>query len=182
MILLQSVLVTIDRHEWYAPPQLYTRDDCSGLWIAKPAFQPDSLILSSDIKDVGNLVGLSVSSTGKAPCVGHMYQDDHQELPDGITGMQAIPEDAADNASDGGVKKRKVEEDLSPDGYLFADSSLNDASETKPEKSSSMQGEVLMYSQGAGTATAVNASIAERVIEPTLVMFEVILYSCWCLR
>jgi hypothetical protein len=28
----KSVLVTVDRHEWYAQPQLYTRDDASGLW------------------------------------------------------------------------------------------------------------------------------------------------------
>lgn len=36
----QSVLVTIDRHEWYASPQIYTRDDNSGLWIGKQAL-PD---------------------------------------------------------------------------------------------------------------------------------------------
>ncbi|GJZ01113.1 hypothetical protein Tco_0519074, partial [Tanacetum coccineum] len=34
------VLVTIDRHEWFASPQIYTRDDDSGLWIAKRAL-PD---------------------------------------------------------------------------------------------------------------------------------------------
>ncbi|KAK4273653.1 hypothetical protein QN277_017000 [Acacia crassicarpa] len=169
----KSVLVTIDRHEWYAPPQLYTRDDCSGLWIAKPAFQLDSLILLSDVKDIGNPVGHSISPSSEHHCVGHMHQVDNQEMPDGITDMQASSEDATDNASDGGVKKRKVEEDLSADGNIVADSSLNDARETKQEKSSSMQGEVLMYSQGAGSATAVNASFAERVIEPTLVMLEV---------
>ncbi|PNX71803.1 protease Do-like 7-like protein, partial [Trifolium pratense] len=36
------VMVTVDCHEWHAPPQIYTRDDSTGLWIAKPAFQPDS--------------------------------------------------------------------------------------------------------------------------------------------
>ncbi|KAK9062912.1 hypothetical protein SSX86_020102 [Deinandra increscens subsp. villosa] len=33
----QSVLVSIDRHEWYAAPEIYTRDDISGLWIQKQA-------------------------------------------------------------------------------------------------------------------------------------------------
>ncbi|XP_076912299.1 protease Do-like 7 [Bidens hawaiensis] len=33
----KSVLVTMDRHEWYAAPEIYTRDDNSGLWIRKPA-------------------------------------------------------------------------------------------------------------------------------------------------
>jgi len=31
------VLVTVDRHEWYAEPQLYTRDDATGLWKRTPA-------------------------------------------------------------------------------------------------------------------------------------------------
>ncbi|KAD5960906.1 hypothetical protein E3N88_12378 [Mikania micrantha] len=35
----KSVLVTVDRHEWYATPEIYTRDDNSGLWIGKPALQ-----------------------------------------------------------------------------------------------------------------------------------------------
>ncbi|XP_057796551.1 protease Do-like 7 [Salvia miltiorrhiza] len=32
----KSVLVTIDRHEWYAPPHIYTRNDTTGLWTMKP--------------------------------------------------------------------------------------------------------------------------------------------------
>lgn len=169
-------MVTVDRHEWYAPPQLYTRDDCTGLWIIKPAFQPDSLFLSSGVKDVGNLAGQPISLTGERSCVGHVHQNNNQELADGITSMETSYEDASDNASDGGAKKRRVEEDLSADGSVVADFSLNDARETKLEKSSSMQDDVLVDYQGA-TAAAANASFAERVIEPTLVMFEVILWK-----
>ncbi|KAK9061958.1 hypothetical protein SSX86_019142 [Deinandra increscens subsp. villosa] len=33
----KSVLVSIDRHEWYASPEIYKRDDNSGLWIRKQA-------------------------------------------------------------------------------------------------------------------------------------------------
>ncbi|VFQ70275.1 unnamed protein product [Cuscuta campestris] len=42
----KSVLITVDHHEWYAPPQIYTRDDSSGLWLAESALSPDSVLLS----------------------------------------------------------------------------------------------------------------------------------------
>eukprot|EP00897_Mesotaenium_endlicherianum_P001308 jgi/Mesen1/1204/ME000128S00177 len=33
----KSVLATMDRHQWYAPPQMNTRDDRTGLWTRTPA-------------------------------------------------------------------------------------------------------------------------------------------------
>lgn len=175
---LQSVLVTVDRHEWYAPPQIYTRDDSTGLWNAKPAFQLDSPFLSSGAKDVENLSRQPVSLTDEHGCGGHVCGDNNQELVDGVTSMETNHEDPSEcvshhNASDGVVKKRRVEEDLSTDGAV-ADFSLNDTRDTKLEKSSVIQDDMLMDYQGAG-AGAANASVAERVIEPTLVMFEVLL-------
>lgn len=173
----KSVLVTVDRHEWYAPPQIYTRDDSTGLWIAKPAFQHDSPFLSSGVKDVENLPAQPVSLTSEHACRGHVCEDSNLELVDGVTSMETNCEDhsecvAHNNASDGVVKKRRVEEDLSADGNVVADFSLNDNREAKLEKSSVIQDDMLMDYQGA-TAAAANASVAERVIEPTLVMFEV---------
>ncbi|XP_028197146.1 protease Do-like 7 isoform X2 [Glycine soja] len=173
----KSVLVTVDRHEWYAPPQIYTRDDSTGLWNAKPAFKLDSSFLSLGAKDVENLSRQSVSLTGEHACGGHVCGDNSQELVDGVTSMETNCEDPSEcvshhNASDGVVKKRKVDEDLSADGNVVADFSLNDSRETKLEKSSIIQDDMLMDYQGATAATA-NASVAERVIEPTLVMFEV---------
>ncbi|KAJ4830022.1 hypothetical protein Tsubulata_001862 [Turnera subulata] len=38
----KTALVTIDRHEWYDAPKIYSRDDNSGLWIPRPAIQPQS--------------------------------------------------------------------------------------------------------------------------------------------
>ncbi|KAK7285241.1 hypothetical protein RJT34_20005 [Clitoria ternatea] len=172
----KSVLVTVERHEWYAPPQIYTRDDGTGLWIAKPAFPLDSPFLSSGAKDVGNLARQPVSPPGEHACGGLVCEDNNQELVDGVTSMETNYEDSSEdvshhNASDGVVKKRRVEEDLSADGNV-ADFSLSDARESKLEKSGVIQDDVLMDYQGAAAAAA-NASVAERVIEPTLVMFEV---------
>ncbi|KAL5076869.1 hypothetical protein RYX36_015853 [Vicia faba] len=171
----KSVLVTVDRHEWYAPPQIYTRDDSTGLWIAKPAFQPDSPFLSSGTKDVGNLASCPISLTGEHACGGDVSEGNHQELVDGVTSMETNYEDPSEgvshhNGSDGIVKKRRVD-DLSTDGSV-ADISFNESEEAKLEKSGAIQDDGLMDYQGATAATA-NASITERVIESTLVMFEV---------
>ncbi|XP_061370222.1 protease Do-like 7 isoform X2 [Gastrolobium bilobum] len=173
----KSVLVTVDRHEWYAPPLIYTRDDSTGLWIAKPACQPNSLFLSSCPKDVGNLARQPDSLTGEHACAEHVSEGNNQELVNGVTSMETNYEDPSEyashhNAFDGVVKKRRVEEALSADGSVVADFSLNETRETKLEKSGVIQDDELMDYQGATAATA-NASVSERVIEPTLVMFEV---------
>ncbi|XP_023761570.1 protease Do-like 7 isoform X1 [Lactuca sativa] len=93
----KSVLVTVDRHEWYAPPQIYTRDDNSGIWVGKQALVVGPTL--EVIKGVDVDVGEQVANGNN------------------VTNME-------DSSSDNG--------------------------------------------NGNG-----NASVAERVIEPTLVMFEV---------
>lgn len=93
----KSVLVTVDRHEWYAPPQIYTRDDDSGIWVGKQALVVGPTL--EVIKGVDVDVGEQVANGNN------------------VTNMD-------DSSSDNG--------------------------------------------NGNG-----NASVAERVIEPTLVMFEV---------
>ncbi|PPS11100.1 hypothetical protein GOBAR_AA09549 [Gossypium barbadense] len=158
-----SVLVTVDCHEWYAPPQIYTRDDSSGLWTAKPAFQLDSMIPSSGVN-------------GKATRMEHVNQVNHQELTDGLSSMETCCEHSSaelnsHNEAGIGSKKRRVEEDMSSDGVL-ADGSLNETGEVKLENKSATENAVVSDYPGA-TAAAANASIAEQVIEPTLVMFEV---------
>ena len=103
---------------------IYTRDDSSGLWSAKPAFQPDSILLSSPIKDLG---GLDLHST-EDTCMGHMHHDSHQELTNGngATSMETSYEHVSDEVHsrdevDVEVKKRRVEEDLSADRNVVAD-------------------------------------------------------------
>ncbi|XVF31696.1 hypothetical protein REPUB_Repub17cG0014300 [Reevesia pubescens] len=159
----KSVLVTVDRHEWYAPPLIYTRDDCSGLWTAKLAFQPESMMPSSVVN-------------GEATPMEHIHQDSHQELIDDVTSMETSSEHASaelhsQDETGIGSKKRRVEEDMSSDGVV-ANGSLNEIGDVKLENKTATENTVLRDYQGA-TAAAANASIAERVIEPTLVMFEV---------
>ncbi|CAB4304141.1 unnamed protein product [Prunus armeniaca] len=86
----KSVLVTVDRHEWYAPPQIYTRDDCTGLWTAKPAFQPDAILLSSGINGLGGTGSQAGPLSSEVISVGHIHRDSHEELTDGVASMEPV--------------------------------------------------------------------------------------------
>lgn len=115
---------------------------------------------------------------GEGNFMEHIHQSNGQELTDGVTSMEMNCEDASDEARPGndpvGLKKRRVEEDLSAEGNVVADCSLLETREAKLEDPNTMQNDILRDFQGA-TVTAANASFSERVIEPTLVMFEVII-------
>ncbi|XP_062107572.1 protease Do-like 7 isoform X2 [Humulus lupulus] len=173
----KSVLVTVDRHEWYAPPQIYKRDDSTGLWNAKPAFQPAS-ILPSSVNGLGVLSGQAVPLSTEGTCMEHMNQD-NLELTDGhdVTSMETNCEFVFDEASsrvevDLEVKKRRVEEELSADGSLVAEYTVPGTRNAKLEGPITMENAMVREYQGA-TPVAANASFPERMIEPTLVMFEV---------
>ncbi|XP_020888662.1 protease Do-like 7 isoform X2 [Arabidopsis lyrata subsp. lyrata] len=128
----KSVLVTIDRHEWYAPPQLYTRNDSSGLWDAKPAIEPASVSPSIAI-------------------------------------MEASSGDGSQNDFGSEAKKQRVDDEtldgIASNGSLYG-------SEFKSDDAMATDSTVLRDFEGA-TALPANASLAERAIEPALVMFEV---------
>ncbi|KAF5747459.1 DegP protease 7 isoform 1 [Tripterygium wilfordii] len=166
----KSVLVTVDRHEWYAAPQIFTRDDSSGLWVPTPAYKHESVRQSSVVN--------YVPSSGGASCVEleHIHHGTNHELTDGITSMETSYEHGSEENSsrdetDVEAKKRRVEGNLSADG-LITDCSLDESGELKLEDPNTVENGLLRDYQGA-TAAVANASLAESVIEPTLVMFEV---------
>ncbi|KAI3808476.1 hypothetical protein L1987_24427 [Smallanthus sonchifolius] len=113
----KSVLVTMDRHEWYPAPEIYTRNDDSGLWIGKPALPDVSK------QSVNGVISMETS-------------------------LKTEPHDQ--DESDCGVKKRRVSEDGNMVDNYEDPRSQEDAVLTDP-----------------------HGSVAEREIEPTLVMFEV---------
>ncbi|KAH7852635.1 hypothetical protein Vadar_027235 [Vaccinium darrowii] len=174
----KSVLVTIDRHEWYAPPQIYTRDDSTGLWTIKPALPPESPLLSSCVNNLEQSFANSniQLDTSEASLTADIHQDINQGVVDGVSSMDTSSERVGEgpisrNDSDVGAKKRRVEEDSSADS-LVANFSLHEPREEKLDDSTSSENALLRDYQGAAAA-AVSSSVAERVIEPTLVMFEV---------
>lgn len=159
------MLVTIDRHEWYAPPQLYTRNDSSGLWDVKPAIEPAAASPS-----VGNN-GLPISQ--HISLCHHDTEPMHEVNVRGVTDSAAIMEASSGDGSlnDFGseAKKQRVEDD-SLDG-VAANGSLY-GSEFKSDDAMATDNTLLRDFEGA-TALSANASLAERAIEPALVMFEV---------
>ncbi|KAI3726424.1 hypothetical protein L1987_66221 [Smallanthus sonchifolius] len=131
-----SVLVTVDRHEWYASPQIYTRDDGSGIWIGKPALLPNSQLISSGAIQVGN----------------------------GVASMDTSTSEHVQEESNNGTKKRRLgEEDASADGTMIAE-----------VEDSTSPGNTVMSDDHDTSADSGNASVAERVIEPTLVMLTAV--------
>lgn len=175
----KSVLVTVDRHEWSAPPQIYTRDDSSGLWATKQALPPDCPLLSSGNDTAKQALGNHrVSMDNGEPCpMEHVHQYIGEQLTNGVTSMDTSNEHESEGLhsraeSDGGTKKRRVEDDLSAEGIAIADCSVNVPKEERLEDSRTLEDAVLVDHHGA-VADDGNASVAEHVIEPTLVMFEV---------
>lgn len=144
----------------------------------KSAFQPDSVLLSSSVNDIGGLVSQTVS-VSEATCMVHTHHDSHPEVTDGVTSMEtneghALEDGHSRDEFDVEAKKRRVEEDLSADGNVVADYVLHENREAKLGDLSSMENAVTRDYQGAISASA-NASFAERLIEPTLVMLEVMI-------
>ncbi|XAR51472.1 HtrA2 peptidase [Bertholletia excelsa] len=172
----KPVLVTIDRHEWHAPPQIYTRDDSTGLWTIQPALAPESPFLFSSMNNAKQGIGNHTvsSEAAKAGLMEHMHPQINPESTDVVVSMETSSEhvakgpDSCDD-SDIGSKKRRVEEESSADSSVIANCSLHEPREEKIEDNGSSGNAFLRDYQGA----AANASVAERVIEPTLVMLEV---------
>ena len=115
---VQHTIVTIDQRGWYATPQLYTRNDATGLWIAKSA-----MLLES-------------------PYVVSIHQRGHRDV------------------------NSNVDENIAVEGTVSSSRDLDDIKGVS-RHSSSMEGSDL-----ARTISG-NTSLAEQVIKPALVKFEV---------
>ncbi|CAN1228030.1 Protease Do-like 7 [Linum perenne] len=165
----KSVLVTVDRHEWYAPPQIYTRNDSSGLWTAKPAIQPESLRPVAGVNNtIHPLASETVILSAETANLKKINQRENLDSANGDIGMETCNE-LSGNQSDIGIKKRRLS-DLSGNEISVGDGSFCEPEQLNMEDSESNGNEVLSDNQGVSAVA--NASFAESVIEPTLVMFE----------
>lgn len=162
------------------PPLIYTRNDSTGLWTGKPALPPESPPLSSSMISVEQ--GLEnnrvPAGAGEASLTEHMCHNFNQDSTDVVTTVKSSFEvvselqNSRDN-SNVGATKNQVEEDSSDDSIVTANCSLDDPKEEKLEVATGSENACSGYDQ-CSAAIATNASIAERVLEPTLVMLEVI--------
>lgn len=168
----KSVLVTIDQHGWYAPPQLYTRNDATGLWNAKLAIPLESPFVVSHRAghmdaNLNSVPPLTESSPMDLKC-----QHESENTADGCVKMQTDEEIAVDGSHSGEdsiieKKRRRVDEEIAAEGTISSFGDLDDIKDGALRHPSSVEGSDL-----ARTISS-NASLAEQVIEPALVMFEV---------
>ncbi|GAB4827970.1 Protease Do-like 7 [Ancistrocladus abbreviatus] len=150
----KSVLVTVDRHEWYAPPRVYARDDSTGLWIARLALPSNSPLLSSVINYAGGTdPETMLPGNDEVSLVEYADQQNSHKLVDGAASMEAH-------------YNHVFEEAHSRDG------SLHEPREENLDHSTISETAVVREYQAAITPGA-NTSVAESVIEPTLVLVEV---------
>lgn len=165
--------MTIDRHEWYAPPQLYTRNDATGLWTAKSAIPPESpFIASAHHAGPIDANSNSVSSLPESSPMDLKCQHESENLTDGCIKTQTDDEinvDGSHSSEDSLVekKRRRVDEEIAAEGTISSSGDLDEIKGGGLRHLSSVDGSDL-----ARTISS-NASLAEQVIEPALVMFEV---------
>ncbi|KAL6176336.1 hypothetical protein ACLB2K_052970 [Fragaria x ananassa] len=97
------------------------------------------------------------------------------ELNEGVTSMETSYEHSEGVPQDGSdveTKKRRVKEDFSSDANVLADGSFFERNEGDVEDADTVENSMMRDFQGENLAAA-NSSLAERIIEPTLVMLEV---------
>ncbi|CAK7339049.1 unnamed protein product, partial [Dovyalis caffra] len=170
----KSVIVCIDRHEWYGAPKVYTRDVSSGLWTASSAIQPRFLQLSScssDVEQGPKVESFSLSS--ESTVVKVMHQSNEQELANGVVRREAsnghISMEAHSEEEYDAKTECRAQGHLSSKEIVAANCSTREIGEIKLKDPSTTEKSVLKGFEAATSA----ASLVESVIEAALVMLEI---------
>eukprot|EP01018_Ginkgo_biloba_P021650 Gb_35729 [translate_table: standard] len=176
-----SVLVTVDRHEWYAPPQLYTRDDGTGLWERRPALLSAAALPMPPVvhyEEKEPALQPQVSAGGETGVVEGESKIIDRDLTDVGSNMSSdanlsdsqnfLASPASPCRSE--TKRRRVHQQVAGEGIVASDCTLERIEEGLDDNRIVENTPAIDEGGGAG---AINASVAEQVIEPTLVMFEV---------
>ncbi|KAI3917811.1 hypothetical protein MKW92_008437 [Papaver armeniacum] len=163
----KSVLVTVGRHEWYGPPQIYTRDDSTGLWTARPALPHASKFLSSSHcyknDPPSKTSSLTISEVGTLEPKAKDAIIDRTDEPF-VGGIHSLGE------SNVGTTKQYLEDDASIKEIALSDHAIHEPADERLTDIKELNNTGKLGDRGG---IAANASVAERVLEPTLVMCEV---------
>lgn len=165
--------MTVDRHEWYAPPLIYTRNDRTGSWSVQLALPSEAALLKSSVRGPGNIIPCAVVSNGKPDLSQNVLQSSGEGWVDGSARMQGNDDGSFGDTDvseepNTSRKRRRAEEASVAEGGIIANVGLHAVKEIMmvPPTVESVD-----LSDGRDIVT--NASVAEQAIEPTLVMFEV---------
>ena len=121
--------MTIDRHEWYAPPQWYRREDAAGIWQIKNAVL--NSILYSSITTVHSkehdVSAHPININSEEACVDSPVTNGRDEEIGSVSshdvGVPPIECDqiAADTLGRSDSKRRRVLEKSSDDTFVTSD-------------------------------------------------------------
>ncbi|ERN04348.1 protease Do-like 7 isoform X1 [Amborella trichopoda] len=175
----KSVLVTVDRHEWYAPAQIYTRNDSTGLWMPRPAIPSQPLCNPATVSyDEKEVMCRTIASTGgesgiletRTSCTEMEGMNGNGRIQTSGESSPSTPlfQEESNDPKRGDTKRRRMQEQLADQGMLS--DSIHEPREEILEDAQNLDNTEPMDDWGG---TAANASKAEQVIEATLVMFEV---------
>ena len=168
--------MTIDRHEWYAPPQWYRREDAAGIWQIENAAL--SSILYSSITAVHSkehdVSAHPINLNREEACVDSPVTNGRDEEIESVSshdesrivGVPPIECDqiAADTLGRSDSKRRRVLEKSSDDTFVTSD--------CKVENIEPITDDNLAIDHEEGVGIRMNTSV-ENVMETALVMFEV---------
>ncbi|MCO5604086.1 hypothetical protein L7F22_058244 [Adiantum nelumboides] len=171
-----SVLVTMDRHEWYAQPQLYKRDDVNGLWQIQPAVPTGNILPtpfgSADIisQPVCLAEGEDKAFITDSPVSVDSKDREFGSLDAGSTFAAGSDQPGVHTLERGECKRRRVLENNAEQGNKppVCNGELLEPTNTDklPENHEVGVNDVSL-STGSGS------SFAENVLEATFAMFEV---------
>ncbi|BBN17187.1 pro-apoptotic serine protease NMA111 [Marchantia polymorpha subsp. ruderalis] len=186
----KSVLVTIDRHEWYAPPLIYTRNDATGLWHSKPAIPCPSISPASPnipldapydektetIEPTSSPVGEAGAADGDVLRASVASKESGGTSPtlQGGEVVGAVALDGQPTEADIGrvePKRRRVQELVGDDATTITDNASGRVEGGTLSARGTVESTQTVDERGGAHGSS--ASLAEHVIEPTLVMIEV---------
>lgn len=184
------MLVTIDRHEWYAPPLIYTRNDATGLWHSKPAIPCPSISPASPnipldapydektetIEPTSSPVGEAGAADGDVLRASVASKESGGTSPtlQGGEVVGAVALDGQPTEADIGrvePKRRRVQELVGDDATTITDNASGRVEGGTLSARGTVESTQTVDERGGAHGSS--ASLAEHVIEPTLVMIEV---------
>ncbi|CAI7816156.1 unnamed protein product, partial [Closterium sp. NIES-54] len=160
----KSVLLLVDRHAWYAPPQMYCRDDSTGLWRIASALPPPPAAAVADSAAAAVADAAAAAAADGAAAVAADGDGEGKKEEEGLKkgGANIFEQQRGEKRARGeeegegeGSKKLKADETVVGDGNDPAAAAAAAADGSEPAKP-------------AGTS-----SLVESALEPAFVMMEV---------
>ncbi|KAI5074824.1 hypothetical protein GOP47_0010785 [Adiantum capillus-veneris] len=174
----KSVLVTMDRHEWYAMPQWYKRNDAYGVWKIEPAVQiensPSAPLDSAKVITQPNRIaeGENEAFITDSPVGSDSKDRESGSIDTGSLEALALESDqlGVDTLKRGECKRRRVLDKNAEQSIVMSDCKGEPMEPTLTGNLPDNRGEGV---NDVALSTGSGASVAENILEASFAMFEV---------